>query len=96
DYYLEGLYQSDSDCREAEGYFSKALSLSGMLLVKLGILVPKQHWWDQPYRTETGAVVYPNKKVSTPKWPQLVKFLEEPAGNSFFLLVKELYVVRTF
>jgi hypothetical protein len=31
--------------------------MSGMLLVKLGVLSPLQYWWDMPYRTEEGVVV---------------------------------------
>lgn len=49
-------YRLDDNCREAGGYIDDGRSLSGLLLVKLGILPPKQHWWDRPYRTEEGLV----------------------------------------
>ena len=49
-------YKLDDDCREAGGYIDDDRSLSGLFLVKLGVLPPKQHWWDRPYRTEEGIV----------------------------------------
>ena len=48
-------YKLDYDCREAGGYTDIG-SLSGLLLERLGVLSPKQHWWDMPYRTEEGLV----------------------------------------
>src|SRR5258706_2597577 len=44
-------YKRDDDCRKAGGYSDEDRSLSGLLLVRLGILPPKEHWWNRPYRT---------------------------------------------
>ena len=52
-------YQPDQDCRDAGAFMEDNRSLTGHLLVKLGILPPMQHWWNRPYRTETGEVVQP-------------------------------------
>jgi hypothetical protein len=49
-------YKLDDDCRESGGYIDDDRSLSGLFLVKLGVLPTKQHWWDRPYRTEEGIV----------------------------------------
>ena len=44
-------YKLDDDCRKAGGYVDEDRSLSGLLLVRMGILPPKEHWWNRPYRT---------------------------------------------
>jgi hypothetical protein len=54
-------YKMDNECREAGGYSEDGRSLTGLVLVRLGILSPLVHWWDRPYRTEDGTVVYPGK-----------------------------------
>jgi hypothetical protein len=54
-------YKSDAACRERDAFMEDDRSLSGLLLVKLGILSPIRHWWDRPYRTEDGKVVQPGK-----------------------------------
>jgi hypothetical protein len=57
-------YKSDEKCRGAGGLYEDGRSLSGLLLVKVGILAPVRHWWDAPYRTEDGAVVRPFDRVT--------------------------------
>jgi len=52
-------YEPDEVCRETGAFSEDDRSLIGLLLVKLGILAPIQHWWDAPYRTEQGVVVHP-------------------------------------
>jgi len=52
-------YSPDSDCRETGAFSQLGYSLPLFLLVKAGVLPPKEQWWDMPYRTETG-VVYPH------------------------------------
>jgi hypothetical protein len=54
-------YKMDSECREAGGYSEDGRSLTGLMLVRLGVLPTLVHWWDRPYRTEDGTVVYPGK-----------------------------------
>ncbi len=54
-------YKPDDKCREAGGYSEGGRSLTGLMLVRLGVLGPLTHWWDKPYRTEDGTVVYPGK-----------------------------------
>jgi hypothetical protein len=54
-------YKSDATCRETGAFVEDDRSLTGLLLVKLGILSPVRHWWDIPYRTEDGTVVQPGK-----------------------------------
>jgi hypothetical protein len=49
-------YKSDAPCRETGAFAEDDRSLSGLLLVKLGILPPYVHWWDKGYRTEAGNV----------------------------------------
>jgi hypothetical protein len=49
-------YKQDDDCRKAGGYSDEDRSLSGLLLVRLGILPPMEHWWQKPYRTEQDIV----------------------------------------
>jgi hypothetical protein len=50
-------YQMDEDCRNAGGFSEDDRSAAGLVLEKLGILSPLEHWWDRPYRTEDGRVV---------------------------------------
>jgi hypothetical protein len=52
-------YIPDSDCRETGAFSEDGYPLPLLLLVKTGVLPPKKHWWDMPYRTENG-VVYPH------------------------------------
>ena len=54
-------YKTDKECREAGGYSAEGRSLTGLMLVRLGVLAPLTQWWDKPYRTEDGTVVYPGK-----------------------------------
>jgi hypothetical protein len=54
-------YKMDDECREAGGYREDGRSLTGLMLVRFGVLSPLVHWWDKPYRTEDGTVVYPSK-----------------------------------
>jgi len=54
-------YEIDLACRDAGGYSEDGRSLTGIILVKLGVLEPLTHWWDWPYRTEDGTVVYSGK-----------------------------------
>jgi hypothetical protein len=54
-------YKPDENCRAAGGYVEDGRSLAGVWLVRLGILPPLVHWWDQPYRTEDGTVIHPGK-----------------------------------
>jgi hypothetical protein len=54
-------YKPDAKCRESGGYIEDGRSLTGLALVWLGILRPLVHWWDKPYRTEDGTVIYPGK-----------------------------------
>jgi hypothetical protein len=54
-------YKIDLACRDAGGYSEDGRSLTGIILVKLGVGDPLTHWWDRPYRTEDGTVVYPGK-----------------------------------
>jgi hypothetical protein len=51
-------YKPDAICKETGAFYEDDRSLSGQLLMKLGVLGPVQHWWDMPYRTEEG-IVYP-------------------------------------
>ena len=53
-------YKPDEVCRETGAFSEDDRSLTGLLLVKLGFLPPIRHWWDAPYRTEKGEVVYPH------------------------------------
>ena len=50
-------YEMDDQCREAGGFIDDDWPLAALLLVRLGILPPAAHWWDQPYRTEDGVVL---------------------------------------
>jgi hypothetical protein len=52
-------YKKDDSCREAGGFQEDGRSLSGLFLERVGILPPLEHWWDKPYRTEDGKVVFP-------------------------------------
>jgi hypothetical protein len=45
-------YKPDAACRETGAFAPDDRSLTGQLLVKLGVLSPLQHWWDAPYRNE--------------------------------------------
>jgi hypothetical protein len=54
-------YKTDTECRDAGGYSADGRSLTGLMLVRLGVLAPLTHWWDRPYRTEDGTVIYPGK-----------------------------------
>jgi hypothetical protein len=54
-------YKVDAKCRDAGGYSEDGRSLTGLVLVRLGVLSPLTHWWDKPYRAEDGTVVYPGK-----------------------------------
>jgi hypothetical protein len=54
-------YKMDDQCREAGGYSEDGRSLIGLMLVRLGVWSPLTHWWDKPYRTEDGTIVYPGK-----------------------------------
>jgi hypothetical protein len=56
---LQMKYGPDADCRDTGAFAPEAGSMSGRLLVKLGIMQPVQFWWDAPYRTEDGTLVYP-------------------------------------
>lgn len=40
-------YAPDDKCREAGGYIDDGPSLTGLLLIKLGILPAKKYWWDE-------------------------------------------------
>ena len=51
-------YEGDKTCREAGGFTADGNSMTGLLLVRPGIITPPVYWWDMPYRTEHG-VVYP-------------------------------------
>jgi hypothetical protein len=55
-------YKVDAKCREAGGYSEDGRSLTGLALVWLRILPPLVHWWDKPYRTEDGTVIYPARR----------------------------------
>jgi hypothetical protein len=52
-------YTGDAICRETGAFVPDGRSLSGMLLERIGLLHPLEHWWDMPYRNESGQVVYP-------------------------------------
>jgi hypothetical protein len=52
-------YKSDTVCRERGTFMEDDRSLSGLLLVKFGILSPVRHWWDRPYHSEDGKVGQP-------------------------------------
>jgi hypothetical protein len=52
-------YRKDDRCREAGGFQEDGRSLSGLILERVGILSPLEPWWDKPYRTEDGEVVFP-------------------------------------
>jgi hypothetical protein len=52
-------YKMDEDCRNAGAFVDDDRSLSGLLLVKIGVLPPLQHWWDRPFRTEDGVAHFP-------------------------------------
>lgn len=54
-------YKVDAKCRDAGGYSEDGRSLLGLMLVRLGVLSPLTHWWDKPYRTEDGTIVYPGR-----------------------------------
>ena len=54
-------YKVDEKCRDAGGYVEDGHSLTGLILVWLGVLPPLTHWWDRPYRTEDGSIVYPGR-----------------------------------
>lgn len=54
-------YEPDYDCRETGAFAPDGRTLIGLILVKIGILSPISHWWDQPYRTEEG-IVWPSSK----------------------------------
>ena len=45
-------YEPDNACRETGAFAPHDRSLTGLLLVKLGILSPAKHWWDAPYRAD--------------------------------------------
>jgi hypothetical protein len=61
-------YKPDAKCREAVGYSEDGRSLTGLALVWLGVLPPLVHWWDKPYRTEDGTVVYPGARRPLMPW----------------------------
>jgi hypothetical protein len=52
-------YSPDDDCRNTGAFAPDGRSMSGMFLMKIGLLGPKTQWWDMPYRDESGKVVYP-------------------------------------
>jgi hypothetical protein len=52
-------YQPDGNCRDEGGFVGEGRSLAGMVFVRLGLLPPLPQWWDAPYRTEDGTVVWP-------------------------------------
>ena len=54
-------YKMDEDCRDASGFIDAERSPSGMLLQSIGILPPITHWWDEPYQTDDGAVIWPKQ-----------------------------------
>lgn len=54
-------YMIDEKCRDAGGYVADGRSLTGLMLERVGILSPLTYWWDRPYRTEDGTIVYPGK-----------------------------------
>lgn len=54
-------YTTDDACREAGGYMADGRSLTGLVLVRIGLLAPVKHWWDMPYRTEDGRLVNPSE-----------------------------------
>ena len=56
-------YNSDEDCREAGGFAQGGPGIVRQYLTDWGIVPPLHHWWDDPYRTEDGTVVYPNGKA---------------------------------
>jgi hypothetical protein len=53
---VQPQYAPDYDCRETGAFSQEGYSLTGLLLVKVGVLPPANHWWDRPYRTEDGVV----------------------------------------
>ena len=54
-------YKPDPICRETGAFVEDGPSLTGIVLMKIGIPWPTQrYWWDAPYRTEDGAVAHPN------------------------------------
>jgi hypothetical protein len=59
-------YDPDKNCRETGAFADAGRSLTGLLLVKLGILPPVRHWWDAPHRTEEGGVVWPGAEGQAP------------------------------
>jgi hypothetical protein len=60
-------YEPDKNCRETGAFVDDGRSLTGLLLVKLGILPPARHWWDARSRTEEGSVVWPGAEGQAPQ-----------------------------
>lgn len=56
-------YGPDHQCNETGVFNQDGPSLTGLLLIKLGVLSAPKYWWDMPYRTEDG-IVYPDAKKS--------------------------------
>ena len=60
-------YKPDEGCRQAGGFREDGRSLSGRILERIGILSPLEHWWDKPYRTEDGNIVFPMQTDTNPR-----------------------------
>lgn len=41
-------YRSDDECRESGAFAPEGNSLSGMLLVRLGLIKEEKFWWERP------------------------------------------------
>jgi hypothetical protein len=58
-------YNPDDECREAGGFAQDGPGIVRKYMTDWGWLPPVHHWWDDPYRTEDGTVIYPNGKTSS-------------------------------
>jgi hypothetical protein len=54
-------YNPDDICRNEGWFVGEDKSLIRYWLEEHGILTARQEWWDKPFRTEDGKVVYPGK-----------------------------------
>jgi hypothetical protein len=61
-------YKPDTLCRDTGAFAPDDRSLTGSLLVKIGLLSPITHWWDMPYCTEDG-LVFPKPFAPTRYYP---------------------------
>jgi len=57
-------YEADEACRQAGWFAQDGPGIVRIYAVRWGLLPPVRHWWDEPYRTDDGSIIYPNGGAS--------------------------------